>query len=184
MRKRGISEERICHQILRVTRASLLPILICAISPAIVSRAQDGPELRNWFNDPFFQISNAIPNCPVPAGPFITFAEKQTQAHHRAERGTTCWLAGKCKRPNAYEYDQDIAEDFKSAWAERSPFKNSTLWVTVQGRIIFIEGCVQDRKWVRDIEKFALAVPNVEQAVAFVYSDLSTNPPYKLLVLP
>ncbi|MBI5593177.1 MAG: transporter [Deltaproteobacteria bacterium] len=161
-----------------------MPILICAISPAIVSRAQDGPELRNWFNDPFFQISNAIPNCPVPAGPFITFAEKQTQAHHRAERGTTCWLAGKCKRPNAYEYDQDIAEDFKSAWAERSPFKNSTLWVTVQGRIIFIEGCVQDRKWVRDIEKFALAVPNVEQAVAFVYSDLSTNPPYKLLVLP
>jgi hypothetical protein len=184
MKAHGISEARSHHSVLRFVRAGLFLLLICAVTPIIVSRAQDGPELRNWFNDPFFQISNAIPNCPVPAGPFITFAEKQTQSHHRAERGTTCWLVGKCKLPNAYAYDQDIAENFKSAWSERSPFKNSTVWVTVQGRIIFMEGCVQDRKSLRDIEKFALSIPDVEQAVAFVYSDLSTRPPYKLLVSP
>jgi len=30
------------------------------------------------------------------------------QAHRRAEKGTTCWLAHECERPNAYAYDPDI----------------------------------------------------------------------------
>src|SRR5690554_6479593 len=54
------------------------------------SGPQGAPELRNWFDDPFFQISSAIPDCPEPAGPFITEAERRAESHRRAEKGTTC----------------------------------------------------------------------------------------------
>lgn len=80
-------------------------------------QAQNPAERRNWFNDPFFQISAALPGCPMPLGPLMTEAERRAEAHHRGERGTACWLAGKCERPSYYEYDQDIAAAFRSAAA-------------------------------------------------------------------
>ena len=56
----------------------------------VSSHAED---IRNWFGDPFFQITSAIEHCPEPAGPRVTRAERQAQSHRRAEKGTTCWLA-------------------------------------------------------------------------------------------
>src|SRR5215213_9327654 len=86
-----------------------------ALSAALAAGAQAAEELRNWFDDPFFQISSSVPDCPLPAGPFVSEADKRVQAHRRAEKGTTCWLAHECDRPNAYAYDQDIAAAFKAA---------------------------------------------------------------------
>ena len=37
--------------------------------------ARAGPgadDLQNWFNDPFFRISSGVPDCPLPAGPFVS----------------------------------------------------------------------------------------------------------------
>ncbi len=161
-----------------------IALFFCIFVVPIRSDAESGSELRNWFNDPFFQISNAIAGCPVPAGPFVTAAERNAQSHHRAERGTSCWLAGKCKKPNAYAYDREIAQNFRAALRKRNPFKNSTLWVTVQGRLVFIEGCVRDEKIEHDLETFARAIPYVQQAAAFLYKDLSSSPPYRRLAPP
>lgn len=155
--------------------------LLCALAAAAPCAAQDVAQQKNHFNDPFFQIAAAIPQCPVPAGPFITEAERQVQAHHRAERGTTCWLAGACDRPNSYAYDQDIAKALQTALAAGNPFAASSLWVTVQGRTVFIEGCVPGPGVAQALEAFVRAVPNVQQAIALVYADLSARPPYKLL---
>jgi hypothetical protein len=121
--------------------------------------AQSGPETRNWFNDPFFQVTNAVPRCPAPAGPFMTEAEKLEQTHHRAEKGTTCWLAGKCSRPNSYAYDQDIAEALKSALTTRDPAPDSTLWVTVQGRVVYFEGCVRRRQLKPNLKRWRARSP-------------------------
>jgi hypothetical protein len=142
--------------------------------------AQSGPETRNWFNDPFFQVTNAVPRCPAPAGPFMTEAEKLEQTHHRAEKGTTCWLAGKCSRPNSYAYDQDIAEALKSALTTRDPAPDSTLWVTVQGRVVYFEGCVRRQTIEAELEALARSIPDVQQAIALVYVALRAAPPYKL----
>lgn len=75
------------------------------------------PVLQNWFDDPFFQVSAARPDCPEPAGPRVTAAERQQQSHRRAEKGTTCWLAGEagCERPNAFAYGRDIATAIRQA---------------------------------------------------------------------
>lgn len=142
--------------------------------------AEPAAEVGNWFGDPFFQVSNTLPGCPQPAGPFTTEAEKRVQAHHRAERGTTCWLAGQCARPNSFAYDQDIAQAFKGALAKDSAtFANTSLWVTVQGRTVFIEGCVRDEAIAPALEAYARAIPDVQQAIALLYSGQSTRLPYK-----
>src|SRR5437899_5540536 len=51
-------------------------VVVSAQGPApAASMAPAAPdELRNWFDDPFFAISSAIADCPVPAGPFVTEA--------------------------------------------------------------------------------------------------------------
>ena len=39
-----------------------------------VPHAQE-PELKNWYNDPFFALSQGFADCPVPLGPFMTRAQ-------------------------------------------------------------------------------------------------------------
>ena len=136
-------------------------------------------ELRNWFNDPFFAISSALPDCPLPAGPFVDEADKRVQAHRRAEKGTTCWLAKECDRPNAYVYDRDIAAEIEAAVRARQPFPDTSLWVTVQGRVVYIEGCAGPNFDETAAEAFVRALPHVQQAIAIVRTDPSERTPYK-----
>jgi hypothetical protein len=136
-------------------------------------------ELRNWFGDPFFAISAALPDCPLPAGPFVDDANKRVQAHRRAEKGTTCWLAKECDRPNAYAYDADIAAEIQAAVRERQPFPSTSLWVTVQGRVVYIEGCAGSAFDPVAAEAFVRALPYVQQAIAIVRTDPSQRTPYQ-----
>ena len=148
----------------------LLSLLLAGI--ASTCAAQPAEPLQNWFDDPFFQISAALPDCPVPAGPFTTESDKRVQAHRRAEKGTTCWLAKECDRPNAYAYDTDIAAAFRKALAERNPFgADTTLWVTVQGRVVYIEGCATREATVDEVETYVRALPYVQQATAILRAD-------------
>ena len=120
----------------------------------------------------------------MPAGPFVTESERLTNAHHRAEQGTSCWLAGKCDRPTSYYYDKDIAKAFKEALSKDYSFKDSTLWVTVQGRVVFIEGCVREKSMSAKLEHFAFRLPYVDIAVAHVRSNPTDEPPYILFDNP
>lgn len=160
-----------------------LPVLLLLAAFASPCPVQSEEVRQNWFHDPFFQISDDVRNCPMPAGPFVTEKERTAGAHHRAERGTTCWLVGKCDRPTSYAYDQDIATAFKSALKanKNNPFEKSTLWVTVQGRVVYIEGCAEDRNLSRKIESFTMALPYVELAVAKIRTNPSSPPPYTVL---
>jgi hypothetical protein len=74
------------------------------------------PEIKkNWFDDPFSQVAKGLPTCPAPKGPLYTEADRRTQIHSRLERGTSCWLAGKCADSNAYRYDQPLASKVRAA---------------------------------------------------------------------
>lgn len=162
-------------------RIALVPLL-AALAASFPAWADDA--LRNWFDDPFFQISAAVPDCPLPAGPFIDEKEQRAQSHHRAERGTTCWLAKECDRKSSYAYDADIASALKAALNERPHFAGTSLWVTVQGRIVYIEGCVAQEAQAAEIEAFVRGVPYVQQAIAIVRSNPSRRVPYRLRVPP
>lgn len=148
----------------------------------LVGLSAHAEELRNWFDDPFFQISSAVPDCPEPAGPRVSESERQVQSHRRAEKGTTCWLAEECDRPNAYAYDRDIAQVIQSTVRSSSVFSNTSLWVTVQGRVVYIEGCVAQEAQSADIEAFIRAVAHVQQALAIVGAQPGARPPYRPLI--
>lgn len=142
---------------------------------------QAAETVRNWFDDPFFAITSAIADCPLPAGPFVGERDRQAQSHRRAEKGTTCWLAGEsgCERASAYAYDREIAEALRAQVRERGLFADTSLWVTVQGRVVYIEGCAARGRTVAEVEAFARAVPQVQQAIAIVRVGAGARVPYR-----
>jgi hypothetical protein len=163
----------------RVATAAANVLLLSLAGAVSTGHAQTDEALQNWFNDPFLQITADVPMCPLPAGPFVDEASRRAQTHRRAEKGTTCWLAKECDRPNAYAYDQDIAAALQNAVRGRNPFPGTSLWVTVQGRVLYIEGCAVDDSMVAQVESFARALPHVQQAIAAVRTDPRARPPYR-----
>lgn len=163
----------------RVNARRVRAAAVLAVSVSAASLGVDAQTLRNWFDDPFFALSSAFPGCPEPAGPRVGEADRQLQSHRRAEKGTTCWLARECDRPNAYAYDRDIAQAIESAVHERARFPDSSLWVTVQGRVVYVEGCVAHESQAAEIEAFMAGLPHVQQAIAIVTTRPAARLPYK-----
>ncbi len=138
----------------------LMPVAALAQAPT------PAPDIKkNWFEDPFFQVSSGLPKCPVPEGPLLTFEEQRKEAHWRAERGTSCWLAGKCRDSNAYRYDKTLAGPVRDALAAVPGVAADSVWVTIQRRWVFLEGCVASDEQARRLEAAARAVPEVETVV-------------------
>lgn len=138
-------------------------ILLAALlfSGAALARDPD-----NWFGDPYFQVSRAIATCPEPRGPAITEAEALAESHHRAERGTRCHLEGRCRHPSSYDYDPEIAASIRAAIADgRMKLPRSSLWVLVQGRRVYVYGCVPADYPRGTLEKMLRAIPDVEIAI-------------------
>ncbi|KIG03513.1 hypothetical protein [Caballeronia concitans] len=128
---------------------------------SLIARADE--PLANRGNDPFLHVSNAIPDCPAPRGPFETQQEWLDEAHYRIERGNSCWIAGRCRLSNSYEYDKEIAESVTrrlSALNASLQWREKTsLWLTLQRRFIYIDGCVS-----RDFDKARFAAELGETA--------------------
>ena len=122
-------------------------------------------ERKNWFEDPFFRVSSGLANCPAPLGPLFTVEEQRREAHYRIERGTSCWLAGTCKDSNAYRYDKALAAPVEAALKAVPGMERSSVWVTIQRRWVFLEGCAASREQVMQLEQAARQVPDVESVV-------------------
>ena len=147
----------------------------------LLSGSADDDQALNRFNDPFEAVSADIADCPEPRGPRITAAEARVQAHHRAERGTTCWLKGECSEPNAFRYDAGIAAALRERLRGAAALKPSSLWVTVQGRVVYFEGCVERAAQGAQLEALARGLPDVQQALALVRVGPGGSVPYRRL---
>ena len=158
-------------------------LLLCALLTATAANAAQ-TELKNWFNDPFFPVRQGIPHCPPPLGPLVSEAEMKKESHWRVERGTSCWLAGKCARPNAYYYDADIAKAIQARFSTDEAFNDSSLWITVQRRFVWVEGCVADRAEVPALEATLKALPDVEMVIVNVTRGTSEAPKYRVAPTP
>jgi hypothetical protein len=135
---------------------------------ALASAALCGEPLRNWFNDPYFQVRSGIAGCPLPLGPFTTESDMKKQTHYRAERGTTCWLAKKCDKPNSYLYDPEIAAAAKARFEASRALRDASLWVTVQRRWVQVDGCVPSAYAPGALEKLLADIPDVEHVIVNV----------------
>lgn len=134
---------------------------------------------RNWFGDPYFQVRSGIANCPVPLGPNLTEQQMVREGHVRAERGTRCWLEKKCAKPSAYLYDPGIAETVRARFQSTEKFRDASLWVTVQRRFVWIEGCVRSRRAQAELEKLVADIPDVEQVIVNVSRGVPATPAYR-----
>jgi hypothetical protein len=162
----------------------LLLLSSLAIVNCKLAAAQEDPSLKNWFNDPFFQVRNALPTCPVPLGPLITEAQRNEEAHYRVERGTSCWMAGKCDKPNSYLYDAPIAEAVRQRFSASPEFTDASLWITVQRRFVIVQGCITHAEQATRIESMIAVVPDVERVILQLISTPHEKPPYALAPTP
>ncbi len=124
-------------------RATAGAALACLL--AVTRRGGRGPaagERRNWFDDPFIQVTAALPACPLPDPPLLTEEQMRREAHYRAERGTSCFQAGRCRLPNAYLYDREIAPRVVKAITVDGRFADTSVWIEGQRRWVWLKGCV------------------------------------------
>ncbi|WP_322030143.1 BON domain-containing protein [Paraburkholderia sp. J76] len=167
----------VCVTVFAISWTCVAPAQSQAANPTNPTDAQR----KNWYNDPFFALSNAIRACPQPLGPLMTKAEADDDAHYRVERGTTCWLAHKCSKPNSYLYDADIAAAIRQQLQGDAVFAGTSIWITVQRRFVYAEGCVGPGFDSAALERRLAAIPAVEQVFVRLTSHPQGALPYKTL---
>jgi hypothetical protein len=159
---------------------SRAPIAVAALVLCGAAAAEDSPPLKNWFGDPFFQLTREIASCPEPLGPLMSEAEALRYSHHRAERGTRCYQEKRCRLPSSYDYDREIAASIQRDFAgKRLALPRSTLWILVQGRRVWIQGCVAPGYRSGSLSAMLKAMPDVELAMEEVRVGASGAIPYK-----
>lgn len=153
-----------------------LVALLAAAAPVL------GEEVvRNWFEDPFFQVRNGMPNCPMPLGPYVTESQRLHETHYRSERGLRCYLEKKCAKPSSYMYDADIAAAVRARFEASPALRDATLWITAQRRFVWVEGCVASKDGRKRIEALLKDVPDMERLIVFVWNGRDGPAPYRTL---
>ncbi|HEX6705783.1 MAG TPA: BON domain-containing protein [Albitalea sp.] len=143
----------------RLAASMALLLAACGTAPA-----ETEPLLLNPFHDPFEQATVATP-CPAPRGPAYTEAQRNQEAHYRVERGTSCWLAGQCSEPNAYRYDERIAQAAVGALRADAALAGSAIWVIAERRFVYLQGCVGDAAQAARAEAVVKAVADVQLVI-------------------
>lgn len=150
---RGVAIARRCGQ-------GLLALLAAAHHAAGTAQARS-----NVFDDPFVQVSDGLPACPVPAPPGVTAQEARELAHDRSQRGVSCWLAGRCRLPNAYLYDAEIVPRVRQALRYSGHFADTSIWATGQRRFVWLQGCVTSAEQAAEAEQIVRRIDDVEGVV-------------------
>ncbi len=145
---------------------------------AVGAVADDAPaERRNWFDDPFIQVTAAIPACPAPDPPLLTVEQRSREAHYRAERGTSCYRAGRCRLPNAYLYDKEIAARVVKAITVDGRFADTSVWIEGQRRWVWLKGCVARAEQKAVLEQLVRNIDDVEMVIEQLQVGTGASPP-------
>jgi len=152
----------------------MLAVFLCLHAPSVAAQQPRS----NYFDDPFVQATDALPGCPVPQGPLYTKDEALAQSHGRAERGTTCYLNGRCRLPNAYLYDKEIIPRVKQFIGTDGRFAASSIWLTGQRRWVYLQGCVASRAVADELVRQVRTIDDVEAVVDQLMVGVAGVPPY------
>ena len=143
------------------TLGALLLAWLCATAAQPAASAATAEPRSNAFNDPFLQVTSAMPGCPVPEGPLYSAQEVREVAHVRAQHGGSCYSAGRCRLPNSYLYDADIVPRLQLYLRQDGRFGDTSVWVLGQRRIVTLMGCVQTTAEAEVMERAAALVDDV-----------------------
>lgn len=144
----------------RAAGVAALTASIAAIAAAQGAAAPQ-PARTNAFNDPFLQVTSALPGCPVPEGPLYTEAEVRDLAHVRSQHGGSCYRVGRCRLPNSYLYDAEIIPRVQLYLREDGRFGDTSVWVLGERRLVTLMGCVQSAEQALAMEKAVELVDDV-----------------------
>ena len=122
--------------------------------------------------DPFEQATAGFATCPVVPPPTLTLQQMRTQAHERAERGTSCCLAGTCECGGAYKRDPEINARVAAAIRDNARFRNASIWVTTMRKFVTLQGCVRTAVQKRALERLVRRQPDV----ALVWNETTIGP--------
>ena len=150
---------------MNVVRLGLARAALGAIAAALVAGPALADQRANYFGDPFVQVTSGIADCPVPEGPMITEAEMKAQAHARIERGTSCFLQGRCRLANSYLYDKEIIQRVAKAILADGRFADTSVWAEGQRRWVWLKGCVRRKDQAKAIEQKVRALDEVESVI-------------------
>jgi hypothetical protein len=154
--------------------------LVFALLAALSSTA-GAQAAGNLFGDPFVQVTSGLPGCPVPRGPYITEEQARVQQHVRSQHGTSCHRVGRCRLPNSYLYDKEIIPRVQLYIREDGRFKDTSLWILGERRIVSIYGCVKTKEQAIDLERTVTLVDDVMNVVPFLMVGTDGKPPYHVV---
>jgi hypothetical protein len=147
-------------------RARLVVAMLCV---ALHVQAQ-AP--RTYLLDPFAQATSGDERCPAATPPVLDEGEMRAQAHSRAERGTSCCLAGTCECGGPYKHDAEINERVVAAIRSDRRFGDTSVWVTTTRGFVSLKGCVHGR-----LEQNALArLAKRQSGVVLVWNETTIAP--------
>ena len=122
-------------------------------------------ERVNYFNDPFVKVTNGLAGCTQPEAPSLTPDEVRVQSHLRSERGTQCYLSGRCRLPNSYLYDHEIISRVKKAIDADGRFTDTSVWAEGQRRWVTLKGCVRAKSESEALVQLVRSIDDVEKVV-------------------
>ncbi len=161
-------------------RASSSTKALCALGLALCAAnaaAQD--TRRNPFDDPFAVVTSGLAACPRAEPPLLTEEQIRNEAHDRAQRGTSCWLAGRCRLHNAYLYDKEIVPRGVTAVLADGRHADTSVWALGQRRWVWLKGCVSRPEQRDALERLVRNIDDVEGVVNELMVGTGGKPPYK-----
>jgi hypothetical protein len=134
---------------------------LLALVGAIGCAAAAADEARTYQVDPFGQATTGYASCPAAKPPVLTEQEMRVQAHERAERGTSCCLAGTCECGGAYKRDPEINDRVIAAIRDDKRFRDTSVWVTTMRKFVTLQGCARSESQRRTLERLVKRQPDV-----------------------
>ena len=154
---------------IKIAGAALAFAIIAAISSSAGAQ-----ELRTYQLDPFTQATGGFGACPEAKPPILTEQEMRVSAHERAERGTSCCLAGTCECGGAYKRDPEINERVATAIKADARFANTSVWVITTRKFVTLQGCVRSPAQKQALERLVKRQPDV--AIVWNETTVGVNP--------
>jgi osmotically-inducible protein OsmY len=119
-----------------------------------------------------------LDGCPQAEGPLLTEAQIRAEAHDRAQRGTSCWLAGRCRLANAYLYDAEIIPRVEKAILADGRYGQTSVWALGQRRFVWLKGCVASPEQSQALEAMVRRIDDVEGVQNELMVGTDGQPPY------
>src|SRR5450755_3926374 len=122
---------------------SMKPLVALAVAILCHALHVDAQTSQTYLLDPFAQATSGDEKCPAAKPPVLDEQQMRSQAHSRAERGTSCCLAGTCECGGPYKHDTEINGHVVEAIKSATRFRNTSLWVTTTRGFVTLRGCVR-----------------------------------------